>query len=91
MRKMRDTVNFNERTTVWDGLGIDVRGSRNAEEMLTKAGLNWQVGQKAIYTSEGIPVNGYKANVRLSDQRVLGLVSDKYKLVQNQEAFSFSE
>ena len=91
MKKMRDTVNFNERTTVWDGLGIDVRGSRSAEEMLTKAGLDWQVGQKAIFTSEGIPVNGYKANVRLSDQRVLGLVSDKYKLVQNQEAFSFSE
>ena len=54
---MKDTVNFSERTTVWDGLGVDVRGSRSTEEMLTKAGLDWQVGQKAIYTSEGIPVN----------------------------------
>ena len=84
---MKDTLRFKERTTVWDGLGVDVRGSRSAEEMLRKAGLDWQVEQKLLVTSEGIPVTGYKANVRMSDQSVLGLVSDKYKLMQNQEAF----
>lgn len=88
---MNNTSRFQERRPVWDGLGIDVRGCRGINEMLIKAGLNWEVEQRPVSTPEGIPVTGYKANIRMSDQQVLGLVSDKYKLVQNQEAFSFTE
>lgn len=35
-------------------------------------------------------VEGYKANVRSSDNSILGVVSDKYKIVQNKEAFAFT-
>ncbi len=44
-----------------------------------------------ILTDNGIPVFGYKANVRDSDQRVLGVVSDRYQVVQNGEAFAFTD
>lgn len=34
---------------------------------------------------------GYKANVRSSDNKVLGVVSDKYRIVQNADAFAFTD
>ena len=36
-------------------------------------------------------VRGYKANIRSSDRKILGVVSDRYKVVQNTEAFSFTD
>lgn len=47
--------------------------------------------QKEIYTSDGALVLGYKANVRDYDQSVLGVVSDRYQVVQNEEAFAFTD
>lgn len=82
---------FENRRAVWDGLGKDVRGTGTAKEVLEQAGLDWKVEQTPIYTEDGIRVPGYKANVRNTDQYVLGVVSDKYKVVQNQTAFAFSE
>ncbi len=32
-----------------------------------------------------------KANIRDLDNRVLGVVTDRYKVVQNEEAFSFTD
>lgn len=37
------------------------------------------------------PIPGYKANVRSSDNKVLGVVSDKYRIVQNADAFAFTD
>ena len=61
-----------------------------SKEALELAGLNWKVLQKPIYTSSGIPIKGYKANVRETDQNILGIVTDRYKVVQNDEAFKFN-
>jgi phage/plasmid-like protein (TIGR03299 family) len=36
-------------------------------------------------------VEGYRANVRDYDRKVLGVVSDRYRVVQNTEAFSFTD
>jgi len=58
---------------------------------LRTAGLDWKVEQQEILTDNGIPVFGYKANVRDSDQKVLGVVSDRYQVVQNEEAFAFMD
>ena len=33
----------------------------------------------------------FKANVRDTDQKVLGVVSDKYQVVQNEEAIAFTD
>lgn len=34
---------------VWDGLGVDVRGSSSSEEVLNKAGLNWIVRKEQSF------------------------------------------
>ena len=73
------------------GLGIRVEEAPTSKEALELAGLNWKVLQKPIYTSSGIPIKGYKANVRDIDQNILGIVTDRYKVVQNEEAFKFTD
>ena len=55
------------------------------------AGLDWKVVQEPIITATGDLVEGYKANVRDTDHRVLGVVTDRYKIVQNTDAFSFTD
>lgn len=75
----------------WHGIGVSVEEAPSSEGALTLAGLDWDVIQKPIFTSTGEEIGGYKANVRSTDNRILGVVSDKYKVVQNKEAFSFTD
>ncbi len=82
---------FYTREKPWHGLGTRVEEAPASKEALELAGLSWKVLQKPIYTSSGIPINGYKANVRDTDQKILGIVTDRYKVVQNEEAFRFTD
>ena len=82
---------FYVRETPWHGLGTKVMEAPKSEDALIAAGLNWNVIQESIYTAENTPISGYKANVRDSDRRVLGVVTDRYKVVQNHEAFAFTD
>lgn len=82
---------FYTREKPWHGLGVRVENAPDSREALDLAGLNWQVIQEPIYSMTGAPIPGYKANVRDSDSKVLGIVSDRYKIIQNAEAFSFTD
>lgn len=82
---------FYTRTKPWHGLGTMVEEAPTSREALEAAGLNWQVIQKNLVTDSGIVVPGFKANLRENDQQVLGVVSDRYKVVQNEEAFAFTD
>lgn len=82
---------FCVRETPWQGLGTRVMEAPDSRDALIAAGLDWNVVQEPIYTAEKALINGYKANVRDSDRRVLGVVTDRYKVVQNQEAFAFTD
>jgi len=82
---------FYVRETPWHGLGVRVESALSSEEALIKSGLNWIVAQRPIMTSNYKPIPGYKANIRQSDDRVLGVVTDRYKVVQNTEAFAFTD
>lgn len=82
---------FYVRETPWHGLGIRVMEAPGSEEALEVAGLNWKVRQEPIYTDNNLLIPGYKANVRDSDNKVLGVVTDRYKVVQNDEAFAFTD
>lgn len=81
---------FYVRKAPWHGLGTKVMEAPDSREALIAAGLDWNVVQEPIYTKEEL-VEGYKANVRDSDRRVLGVVTDRYKIVQNREAFAFTD
>ena len=83
---------FYVRETPWHGLGTRVMEAPSSKDALRTVGLNWQVLQEPIYTDgEERPIEGYKANVRDLDRKVLGVVSDRYRIVQNQEAFAFTD
>lgn len=82
---------FYVRETPWHGLGTKVMNAPTSETALTLAGLDWNVIQKTIETEDGVPIPGFKANVRDTDKKVLGVVTDRYKVVQNTEAFSFTD
>lgn len=82
---------FYVRETPWHGLGTKVMEAPSSKEALSLAGLDWRVLQEPIYTENEELVEGYKANVRDSDRKVLGVVTDRYKVIQNEEAFAFTD
>ena len=82
---------FYVRETPWHGLGTKVMEAPDSEGALIAAGLNWNVIQEPIFTGENEPIRGYKANIRDSDRRVLGVVTDRYKVIQNHGAFAFTD
>lgn len=82
---------FYVRETPWHGLGTRVQEAPSSSEALIKAGLDWNVVQEPIYTETEELIEGYKANMRDSDRKVLGVVTDRYKVIQNQEAFAFTD
>ncbi|MCD8363738.1 MAG: DUF932 domain-containing protein [Lachnospiraceae bacterium] len=82
---------FYTRTKPWHGLGTRVQEAPNSLSALVLAGLDWRVIQKEVQTADGMPVPGFKANVRETDDQVLGIVTDRYKVVQNEDAFAFTD
>lgn len=86
-----ESIMWEGREKPWHGLGVQVTEAPSSKEALILAGLDWKIKQKAIYTGGNIIIPGYKANVRDRDGSVLGVVSDKYKVVQNEDAFAFTD
>lgn len=85
----------NNRFVPWHGLGVAVEKAPNSAEALKLAGLDWEVVPQPMFTKLGdgthIEVPNCKANVRSSDNKVLGVVTDRYKIVQNKDAFDFTD
>lgn len=75
----------------WHGLGTEVSEAPTSADALRLAGLDWEVLQKNIQVCGGSKIDNYKANIRSTDGAVLGVVSDSYKIVQNADAFSFTD
>lgn len=81
----------NGRFVPWHGLGVAVDECLTSADALKVAGLDWKVDARPVFTDNGIKIPGYVANTRDSDNSVLGIVSDKYKIVQNVDAFAFTD
>ena len=82
---------FYVRTEPWHGLGTKVMEAPTSKDALQLAGLDWQVIQEPVFTESEELIKGYKVNMRDSDRQVLGVVTDRYKVVQNDEAFAFTD
>ena len=92
-----ETMFYTNRKKPWHGLGTPVEKALNSKDAIISAGLNWTVRKKKIFTMpDNIddpyrPVANYWATVRNFDQKVLGIVTDRYKIIQNVEAFDFTD
>lgn len=86
-------VKFDERDVPWHGLGTPCDHAMSSVEALELSGLNWNVVSKKLYIhdSKYLEVPEMLANTRDSDNTVLGVVTGKYKICQNKEAFDFTD
>lgn len=82
---------FSVREKPWHGLGEIIEEAPTSRDAIELAGLNWFVESNPIFDMNGKEIKGFKANTRSSDGSVLGVVTDKYRIVQNVEAFDFTD
>jgi len=82
---------FYVREKPWHGLGTMVAEAPASIDALVLAGLDWRVVQQDVYTEDGNLISGFKVNLRDTDDAQLGIVSDRYKVVQNEDAFQFTD
>lgn len=85
---------FSAREVPWHGLGVVTDQCLTAADAIVTAGLDWEVTSNPLFAQIGedkILVPGKFAQVRSSDHKVLGVVTNKFKNVQNREAFAFAD
>lgn len=81
----------NGRFLPWHRQGEAVANALTSKEAIVAAGLDWRVEKKPIFDAAGNQIENYFANTRDKDNSVLGVVSDRYEIVQNEEAFAFTD
>lgn len=81
------------RVTPWAGMGDSITEAPNSAEAIKLAGLDWEVKQQPSFIMiDDKPVKtGDIINYRDSDNSILGTVKDRYQVVQNHEAFEFTD
>lgn len=91
---------FSVRVTPWHKLGAVLdRPPASVAEAIEAAGLGWSVVKKPLVIDRGPDwqldvlrykkVHGYYATVRQDTEDELGVVGERYRIVQNHEAFAF--
>jgi phage/plasmid-like protein (TIGR03299 family) len=94
---------FSVREEPWHGLGAVLdRPPATIAEAIELSGLDWRVEREPIAVDRGDAgtvddwweprceeIQGFWANVRQDTRQVLGIVGDRYRIVQNDEAFQF--
>jgi phage/plasmid-like protein (TIGR03299 family) len=85
----------------WHQLGTVVHEAMTSEDALHLAHLDWKVIPTRIYTEGALTtakmtgkarhIEGFVANVREDTNEVLGVVTTKYRIAQNSDAFKFAD
>lgn len=73
----------------WHGLGTVLDHAPTSAEAITAAHLDWRVALRPLSTPEGRTVPDHFATVRTDTGDILGVVGNRYQIVQNREAFEF--
>jgi phage/plasmid-like protein (TIGR03299 family) len=94
-RRTHSFVTNTERA--WHGLGTIVDHAMTAEEVITLANLDYEVGKAPLFAEiNGVnnqpiyqPYEKRLATYRTDNNAVLGLVGGRYEIVQNKDSFGF--
>lgn len=87
-------LSFLQKEKLHTGFGEQIIDAKSYDDVLVQAGLNWTVSAHPVFTEfngKSIEVPGSNIIVREADEKPLGIVSDKYKIVNNADAFAFTE
>lgn len=87
-------LDFLEKEKLHTGFGNKIVNANEYEDVLHQAGLDWTVNTHPAYAmvnGKMIEVPNTNVVVRDQDSKTLGVVSDKYKIVNNIDAFNFTE
>ena len=87
-------LDFLKKEKLRTGFGNEINDPKNYDDILKQAGLNWTVNVHptyADYNGQMIRVPNSNVVIRDQDSKPLGVVSDKYKVVNNRTAFEFTE
>ena len=85
------TEEEHRRLVPWHGLGEAVESAPTSADAIKLAGLDWNVVKTPMFTESGLEIPNYRANIRDTDNKVLGVVTDRYQVVQNRDAFDFTD
>jgi len=74
--------------TPWHGLGKVLKDSPGIDEALEISGLTWNVNSLDIFTEKKEPIKKFKALQREDTKEIFTVVSNRYKVLQNHQAFN---
>ena len=76
-------------TAPWKGAGTVIPENSTGHEAMVTAGLNWDVETAKIVTNDQkrTSVDDYRVTRRIQDNTILGIVGQRYKPIQNRDAF----
>lgn len=83
---------FYVKAPAWHDLGNVLESAPSPEEGIKMAGLDWEVEKRPLFTTGPFgqqKIHSHMAVYRKSDNSVLGVVGDRYKCLQNKEAFNW--
>jgi phage/plasmid-like protein (TIGR03299 family) len=85
-----------DRTTTWHSIGKSVEECKDLESVLRASGLDYEVVKEPVLTwpdedRGGTPITipNRFVTMRENDKHLYDVVSDKFEIVQNREAFDF--
>jgi len=78
----------------WHGIGTKLNEPATAEEAIIAAKLDYKVSLKNVYVKQeelqaDVYASQYSATFNEENKTILGIVSKRYHVIQNNEAFSF--
>lgn len=86
---------FFAKEPAWHNLGVVIPDLVDSKEAIALASLDWEVIQSPVLFKgkDGVieEIPGHVINVRASDMHPLGVVTNKYRIIQNAEAFEFMD
>lgn len=84
------------RTSTWTNIGKDVTACKDMEQVLQMSGLDYTVEKRPIFTYPDIEDDGTRMVIpnrfittRRQDGHTYDVVSDKFEIIQNRDAFDF--
>lgn len=87
MRKLQTETVAYTTTAPWSGNGSKVNGSKDVADIVRAASIDWTVTKEPLFTDRGERMSRAYGLIRSTDRQQLAVVGERYKPVQNIEAF----